>query len=38
VLGSVRGDPMEESHVHDVTRVIQIAIAAAFLLGALGGA
>jgi hypothetical protein len=29
---------MEESHVHDISRVIQIALAPAFLLTALGGA
>jgi hypothetical protein len=26
------GEPMEESHVHDISRVIQIALAPAFLL------
>jgi len=29
---------MEESHVHDISRVIQIALAPAFLLTAPGGA
>jgi hypothetical protein len=32
VLGSLAGDPMEESHVQDITRVIQMVLAPAFLL------